>query len=116
MSGLSRERGVPEGSFPSRLSRWLGEVSRAGVAPAGDLFQSRFTALLEKPHLVPRVLEFMNIGPDLCLPGVLMHRRFAAGGAARVQSVGQARNRGIRLKLDKNATHFFDVFVLTDQM
>jgi hypothetical protein len=62
------------------------------------------------------VLEFVDIGPDLSLPGMVVNGGFAAGGAAGVEAQNEAWHGILHLKFDEDTSHFLDVFVLADQM
>ncbi len=76
------------------------ELLRAGVTPAGDFFQAIGAGLLEEADAVAGVLEFVDIGPDFGLPGVVVDRGLAAGGAAGVElqrgGDGRASRAGVR--------------------
>ncbi len=63
---------------------------------------------------MPRVFEFMDVGPHFGLPAVIVNGRFAATGAAGVESSGNMRARILRVEFDKNAAHLFDVVVFAD--
>src|SRR5215472_14647552 len=60
-------------------------VSGTGIAPAGDFGETIGPGLLKQADAVAAVLEFVDVGPDLSLPGLVMNRRFAAACATSVQ-------------------------------
>lgn len=63
------------------------------------------------------VFEFVNVRPDLRLPGRIMRGRFAAGGAAGVERGGAEFQRRDRpRKFQKDAAHFLDLIVLIEQV
>ena len=52
------------------------------AAPVGDLSQAFATGVLEESYFVAGMFEFVDVGPDLSLPGSLVGRGFSATGAA----------------------------------
>jgi hypothetical protein len=74
--------------------------------------------MLEEPDPVVGMLEFVDVGPNLSLPGLVMGRRFPASSAAGMQRdhnglwLGGNRAR----QFDEDAAYFLDFFVLAEQM
>src|SRR5712692_5132444 len=91
-------------------------ISGAGVTPAGDLFQACGAGLFEKADAVAGVLELVNVGPDLGLPGLIVNRGFATSGAAGVQFARYGMRRSVRLEFDEDAAHFLDIFICSDHV
>src|SRR5579864_8446099 len=76
--------------------------------------------MLEQPHHMPRVFEFVNVRPNLRLPREFMRLRLAAGSTPGVQTCGGHpltwhRARPIR-QLNKDAPDLLDFLVGADQM
>jgi hypothetical protein len=91
---------------------------RALIAPIANFLETLATALLEEADTMADVLKFMNIGPHLSLPVLLMNGGFAAGGAAGVKLADYGT--GWRLagcgQLNEDAPYFLDVFVGVDDV
>jgi hypothetical protein len=67
--------------------------------------------VFEETNFVARMLELVNIRPHLCLISDFVGGGFSAGSAARMEGhAGPGRHRHI-LQLEKDATHFFNLFV-----
>jgi hypothetical protein len=87
-------------------------------APIADFFQAPAARMFEEANMMPRMLEFMDIGPDLGLPALLVDRGFAATGTAGVEGDRPAfvfevmRSR----QLDENAADFFNLLIFAEEM
>ena len=88
----------------------------AGVTPAGNLRQPFGAGLPKQAHTVAGVLEFVDISPNFCLPGLVMDSGFTAGGASGMQSAHSVRVSKAYRQLDENAADLLYVLVLADEM
>ncbi len=90
---------APSAVFISRLA-----------APVADFFQAFAARMFEEPYEMPRVFEFMDVGPDFSPPSRIVSGRFSASGAASVQRYRSDLGAGGRHagQLDKDAAHLFD--------
>src|SRR5437764_15422353 len=89
------------------LLRSAGFESGASVTPVADLLQSLGPGLLEQTHAVASMLEFVDVGPNLGLPGLIVHFRLSTARAARMEfshNSNCARHRS--RQFDKNAAYF----------
>jgi hypothetical protein len=86
------------------------------AAPVGDLFQTFSASMLEESDFVARVFEFVDVSPNLGLPRCLVSCGFAATGAAGVKRDAWLRRSLDILQFEKNAAHFFDLFVRTNDV
>src|SRR3984957_10571636 len=115
--GFSEEAwfGPAYGEQTSRKSFSVGQESGSGtlIAPVPNFPETFATGLLEQADTMADVLKFMNIGPDFCLPVLVMNCGFAAGSAAGVESADHwAGGRLVSARqLDEDTTYFLDVFV-----
>src|SRR5262245_28246345 len=94
----------------------VNSLSGARVPPARNFLEPFRAGLFKKSNPVSGVLEFMDVGPYLGLPAVVVDSGLAAGGAAGMQAQHQARHGIFRLQFYKDAAHFLDVLVLAYQV
>src|ERR1035441_4538068 len=87
------------------------------LAPVANFFQSLGTILFEEADSVARMLELVNVSPNLGPPGFLMHGRFPASGATGVEPArGWYRVLAIGRQLEENAAHLFHLLVFAQDM
>jgi hypothetical protein len=91
---------------------------RALIAPIADFLEAFATALLEQPHPMAEVLEFMNVSPYFGLPVLVVNCGLAAGGAAgmKLADDGPGRRRRGTGQLDEDAAYFLNIFVGVDDV
>lgn len=85
-------------------------------SPARNFFKAFSTSMFEEPNPVAGVLKFVNVGPHLRLPTLIVTGGFSAGGATGMQTdwAGQLRNLGGQL--DENAANFLNLFVFVEHV
>jgi hypothetical protein len=71
------------------------------------------TGVLEQAHPVAGVLEFVDVGPDLCLPSLFVGGGFAASGATSVERnwTDLYSDRRCPGQFYEDAANFFDFFI-----
>jgi len=79
------KRAVHLAGGPGRRGRVIPKERLGSVtAPVGNFLQTISQRVLEQPHHVAGMLEFVDIGPDFRLPSRIVGSRFSARGATRV--------------------------------
>jgi hypothetical protein len=92
-------------------------VSGALIAPVGNFFQSMGAGLLEESNPVAAMLKFVDIGPDLGLPPLVVDRHLPARSTARVKFPALFFDRSWPLgKLDENAADLLNVLIGVNHM
>ena len=86
--------------------------------PIADFLQSLAAGVFKKAHPMARVFEFVDVGPNLGLPSLLVRGRFATGSATRVQSNRDLfdPNRRRAREFHEDAAYFLDFFVGAEQV
>jgi hypothetical protein len=62
------------------------------------------------------MLEFVDIGPNLCPPSLLVHGKHSASGAACMELAYRARRNRAQGQFNKNASDFLDFILIRDYM
>jgi hypothetical protein len=88
------------------------------IAPIANFFEALATALLEEADAMADVLKFMNIGPHLSLPMLVMNGGISAGGAASMELTDYRTGwrRASAGQLDEDAAYFLNVFLGVDDV
>src|SRR5579864_434497 len=114
----SAYKSVPSCHFVSFVVGGSSLRGKGLAAPVADFLQTTAASMLEKPYPVAGVLKFVDVGPDLGFPIVLMGGRFAAGGATGMQGDRNCldSHRGGTRQFNEDASHFLDLFVLVEDV
>jgi hypothetical protein len=93
-------------------------VRRALPPPVANFLQPAPAGVFEQADEVAGVFEFVDVGPDLGLPTLLVRGGFATGGAAGVQRHRDHldSNRSRARQFHENAADFLDLFVLAQDV
>src|SRR2546428_1646578 len=99
------------------LLRSAGFESGASVTPVADLLQSLGPGLLEQAHAVASMLEFVDVGPDLGLPGLIVHCRLSTARAPSMELSHNSHCGGhCSRQFDKNAADFLNIIIIANEV
>src|SRR5579862_2749380 len=74
--------------------------------------------MFEKPYPMARVLEFVDVGPYLGRPALVVRRRLPAGGAPGMERDLHRLDpdRSCARQLDEDTSHFLHLFAVTENV
>src|SRR6266566_5156386 len=99
------------------LLRSAGFESGASVTPVADLLQSLGPGLLEQAHAVASMLEFVDVGPNLGLPGLIVHCRLSTARAPSMELSHNSHCGGhCSRQFDKNAADFLNIIIIANEV
>src|SRR5438128_3540844 len=99
------------------LLRSAGFESGASVTPVADLLRSLGPGLLEQAHAVASMLEFVDVGPNLGLPGLIVHCRLSTARAPSMELSHNSHCGGhCSRQFDKNAADFLNIIIIANEV
>jgi hypothetical protein len=86
------------------------------AAPVGYFFQAFSAGVFEEADTVAGMFEFVDISPNLGLPGALVGGGFSATGATSMKSYAWLGSSLEILQFEEDAAYFFNFFVRSENV